>query len=219
MPVPGRRRFGSESSAVAALAFSVLAVCCAGVQRRELPVPTSGAIASSSTSPSAPAPTTSVLEADFVVDSSTTVKASVDEIRAMLLSEGSLTHVLPYTRSAVLVGAIEGNERHVRLVQGTSLINVEYTLLIRDEGPVLRFQLEKQHPHGIGDTQGFFELIAEAPDRTRVRFVDAVDLGGGVARLLFKEQIRKSATTTPTLVREFMESRQARQAPPTHPAE
>jgi hypothetical protein len=213
MPLPHRRSFEGRRVA-AAMLVSVTALCCAAVPRTAMPVPTAAAAPPASSGQAQPLAPPSTIEADFIVDSSTTVKASLEDVHAMLMTEGSLTHVLPYTRSADLVGTAQGPERHVRLVQGTSLINVEYTLHIEDAGAVVRFHLVKRFPHGIEDSQGFFELTAEAPDRTRVRFVDAVDLGGGIARLLFKEQIRKSALTTPLLVRNYMESGKPAHAPP-----
>jgi hypothetical protein len=214
---PRRRASEGRRAALGALA-SVLSLSCAAAPMTLMPVPRSAETAPSSTSAPVLAPLAPrAIEADFVIDSSTTVKASLDEIHAMLLADGSLTHVLPYTRSAALLRAPEGAERHVTLVQGTSMINVEYTLRIEDAGDVVHFRLEKDHPHGIADCEGFFELTAEAPDRTKVRFVDAVDLGKGVARFLFKEQIRKSASTTPTLVQKYMESGQSTSAPPPNP--
>jgi hypothetical protein len=121
--------------------------------------------------------------------------------------------VLPRTKQAKLVGMNDG-DLFVELRQGNSMLETSYTIRVRREpdiqgqGTVFRFWLDRNKPHGIEDAWGYFRLepVAEGPTgapRVLLTYGILVDIGPGLVRDLFEEQLRAMALTVPQRVRQY----------------
>ena len=139
----------------------------------------------------------------------TILEAGAAELSAVLENVEAYAHVLPRTKRARLVGT-EGNDRLIELVQGTSLVQAEYTIRVRQEPDKreVRFWLEPSRPHEIDDAWGFFRLepFLTETGAQRVLFTYAVlvDVGPGIVRELFEERVRAALLSVPQLVRRYV---------------
>lgn len=114
---------------------------------------------------------------------------------------------LPRTKSARLVDERGGLPR-VELVQGGSLVEARYTVVIeRAEADTIRFWLDPSRPHDIRDVWGFFRVKPLPGGRSLITVGAALDLGDGLTRMLFEDKIAKLLLRAPTKIREFVEPR------------
>ena len=116
----------------------------------------------------------------------------------------NLKHILPRTRRSEVV-ARSGNETVVELEQGTSLVSATYSVVVTREGNSVRFWMDQTRPHGIRDTWGYFRAEPLDGRRSLVTVAALVDLGPGLARLLFEGRVKKLVLTTPERIRAHLE--------------
>jgi hypothetical protein len=118
---------------------------------------------------------------------------------------------LPRTKSARLLAASPPTSRisHVELVQGGSLAEARYAVMLEraDDGETIRFWLDPTRPHDIRDVWGFFRVQALPDGRALITVAAAVDLGGGLARLFFEDNIARTVLNAPRKIRDFVEPR------------
>ncbi len=133
------------------------------------------------------------------------VAAPPSVVMQALADVGSLPALLPRTRSARLVGQ-SGSRARVELVQGNSLVQARYTVVVdrRDAGEI-RFRLDKSRAHDIDDVWGWFRAEPFGDGRTLVTVAVALDLGPGLARMLFEERIQRVILSTPGHIKAFVE--------------
>jgi carbon monoxide dehydrogenase subunit G len=133
------------------------------------------------------------------------VHAPAAAVLAALSNVDTLSQALPHTDSARLIDARNGVAR-VELVHsgGTT-----YTVRIaRVHGrPELKFWLDAARPHDIDDVFGFFRVEPFGHDQSLVTVAAAVDLGSGLAGLLFSNAVERSVLSTPRQIREYVEPR------------
>lgn len=135
------------------------------------------------------------------------VRATPEEVLGTLQSVQTLPQALPNTHSARLVG-IDGQRAFVELVQGNSVAQVSYTIQLARTGEhELKFWLDPSRPHDIENVWGFFRAEPFEGDQTLVTMAVALDLGPGLARMLFEERIRQVILDAPRLLRDFVEPR------------
>ena len=135
------------------------------------------------------------------------VRATPSEVLSAIESVESLPAVLPKTKAASLVG-VEGGDAFIELVQGNDVAQARYTVRLRRAGEhELRFWLDGSRPHDISNVWGYFRAEPFAPGRTLVTVAVALDLGPGLARLLFEERIQHVILDTPRQIRDFVEPR------------
>jgi hypothetical protein len=134
----------------------------------------------------------------------TVVHASAAEVASVLDNAASLERVLPRTKRARFVGMADG-DRLVELLQGTALVEAEYTVRVRQEKNEARFWLDPSRPHGIDDAWGFFRyepfVVETGEERVLLTYGVMVDVGPGIVRELFEERLRAALLTVPQLVR------------------
>lgn len=135
------------------------------------------------------------------------VDARPELVLAALSDVENWPHALPRTKSARLLDAAGGLPR-VELVQGGSFLEARYTVLIdRAEGDTIRFWLDPTQPHDIRDVWGFFRVKPLPGGRSLITVGAALDLGDGLARLLFEDKIASMLLRAPRKIREFVEPR------------
>ncbi len=116
----------------------------------------------------------------------------------------NLKQVLPRTRRSDVVTR-NGNETVVELEQGTSLVSATYSVVVARDGNRVRFWMDQTRPHGIKDTWGYFRAEPFDDRRSLVTVAALVDLGPGLARMLFESRVKKLVLTTPTRIRAHVE--------------
>jgi hypothetical protein len=135
------------------------------------------------------------------------VRARPEEVLSALESVDSLPQALPKTKSARLVG-MEGGEAFIELVQGNKVADATYTIRLRRTGEdELRFWLDMSRPHDIENVWGYFRAEPFGKGQTLVTVAVALDLGPGLARLLFEDRIQHAILDTPRRIRDFIEPR------------
>jgi hypothetical protein len=136
------------------------------------------------------------------------VEARPETVLAALWDVANWPEVLPRTISARTVSDSEGLSR-VELVQGTSFLEARYSILLEraPDGETLRFWLDPARPHDIRDVWGFFRVRALPGGRSLITVAAALDLGPGLARLLFEDKIAGMILRTPVKIRSFVERR------------
>jgi len=134
------------------------------------------------------------------------LRASPEEVLATLQSVEQLPHALPRTKNARLVAA-KGRTAHVELTQGNAFVEATYTVrLVRDRGSdELRFWLDHSRPHDIDDVWGFFRVEHFGRGQSLVTVAVALDLGPGIARMLFEGKVQRLILQTPRHIRDFVE--------------
>ena len=146
----------------------------------------------------------------------TIVDASPEDLARVLVDLRAWRKVLPRTKQARLVGE-DGQDFFVELHQGNSLMEANYTLRAHKDPAhhEVRFWLDRRRPHAIADAWGFFRYetvpsLSGAP-RTLVTYGVLVDIGPGLVRELFEEQLRGLMLSVPQrLQRYFAEDVPAR---------
>jgi hypothetical protein len=140
----------------------------------------------------------------------TMVDSSAPEIAAMLDNVESYRRVLPRTKRVKLVSVEVNGDRLVELVQGTSLMEAEYTIRVRYYPALreVRFWLETSRPHEIDDAFGYFRaepfIGPSGEQRTLLTYAILVDVGPGIVRDLFEEKVRAALLSVPQLVRRYV---------------
>jgi hypothetical protein len=123
---------------------------------------------------------------------------------------------LPRTKSARLLSA-EGGVSRVELVQGSGLVNARYTVMLEraHDAETIRFWLDPSKPRDIRDVWGFFRVQPLPGGRSLITVAAALDLGDGLARMLFEDKIASMMLRTPRQIRAFVEPRGLALAPAT----
>jgi hypothetical protein len=135
------------------------------------------------------------------------VDARPEVVLAALSDVTNWSEALPRTKSAQLVDSSHGLAR-VELVQGSALVDARYTVVIeRTESDTIRFWLDPTRPHDIRDVWGFFRVKPMPGGRSLITVGAALDLGDGLARLLFEDKIARLMLRAPRQIRAFVEPR------------
>lgn len=135
------------------------------------------------------------------------VDARPELVLAALSDVGNWPEALPRTKSARLLET-RGGQPRVELVQGGTFVEARYTVLIdRAEGDTIRFWLDPSRPHDIRDVWGFFRVKPLPGGRSLITVAAALDLGDGIARMLFEDKIARLMLRAPSKIREFVEPR------------
>ena len=138
----------------------------------------------------------------------TIVDAPADQLPVLLASADTLKRVLPRTRSAIRVGAADGDEL-IQVTQGTALLQGTYTIRMHRDPRELRFWMDRQRSHDIADAWGFLRVAPLADGRTLLTYGVLVDLGPGLLRDLFEVRVRDLALSVADRVRGFVLQRNA----------
>lgn len=136
------------------------------------------------------------------------VDARPELVLAALSDVTNWPEALPRTKSARLLAADHGVSR-VELVQGGSFVEARYAVMLEraGDGETIRFWLDPTHPHDIRDVWGFFRVQALPDGRALITVAAALDLGEGLARLLFEDKIASMMLHAPRKIRAFVEPR------------
>jgi len=136
------------------------------------------------------------------------VKASPSEVLRTLADVRSLPHALPRTLNAELVSS-SGTSARIELTQGKAPFVVKYTVHLEQthSGDAIRFWLDPTRPHDVRDVWGYFRVTPFHGGRSLVTLAVALDLGPGVARLLFEDGVERTILRSPAKIRAFVEPR------------
>lgn len=136
------------------------------------------------------------------------VKARPAQVLKALSDVRALPHALPRTLSADLVSSA-GRSARVELTQGKAPFLVTYTVHLQQahEGDAIKFWLDPTRPHDVRDVWGYFRVTEVAPGRTLVTVAVALDLGPGLARMLFEDGVERTILRSPAKIRAFVEPR------------
>lgn len=136
------------------------------------------------------------------------IDARPELVLAALSDVRNWPDALPRTKSARLLSA-EGGVSRVELVQGSSLVDARYTVMLErgSDGESIRFWLDPSKPHDIRDVWGYFRVRPLPGGRTLITVAAALDLGDGLARLLFEDKIASMMLHAPRKIRAFVEPR------------
>jgi hypothetical protein len=135
------------------------------------------------------------------------VDARPELVLAALSDVRNWPDALPRTKSARLLDSQNGLSR-VELVQGGALVDARYTVVLNRADPeTIRFWLDPSAPHDIHDVWGFFRVRELPGGRSLITVGAALDLGDGIARLLFEDKIASMLLRAPHKIREFVEPR------------
>ncbi len=136
------------------------------------------------------------------------VRATPARVIAALSDVRSLPHALPRTLSAALLSRGERSAR-VELTQGKSPFLVTYTVNLEqaEEGDLIRFWLDHSRPHDVRDVWGYFRVTAFSHGKSLVTVAVALDIGPGIARLLFEDRVERIILRAPDKIRSFVEPR------------
>jgi hypothetical protein len=144
------------------------------------------------------------------------IEARPEVVLAALSDVTNWPEALPRTKSARLLGA-EGGVSRVELVQGSGLVNARYTVMLEraHDAETIRFWLDPSKPRDIRDVWGFFRVQPLPGGRSLITVAAALDLGDGLARMLFEDKIASMLLRTPRQIRAFVEPRALALAPAT----
>lgn len=136
------------------------------------------------------------------------VRASPRAVLSALEDVKQLPRMLPRTQSARRLGRV-GRDVRIELTQGNGLVSATYTVRARRvEGRnELRFWLDPSRHHDIDDVWGYFRVQPFDATRSLVTVAVALDLGPGLARMLFEGRIQNVILATPARIRDFIEPR------------
>jgi hypothetical protein len=137
----------------------------------------------------------------------TLIDATPDEIDALLDDMRAYQRVLPRTKQARLVGR-NGPDAFVELHQGNAIVDASYTLRVRRGPNEARFWLDATKPHAIADAWGFFryESVTDASGAPKVMLTYGVlvDLGPGLVRELFEDQVKVALLSVPRRLQAYV---------------
>lgn len=135
------------------------------------------------------------------------VDARPEVVLAALSDVANWSEALPRTKSAKLVES-KGGVSRVELVQGGALMEARYTVMLeRADGDTIRFWLDPSRPHDIEDVWGYFRIRPMPGGRSLITVGAALDLGDGLARMLFEDKIAGLMLRAPRHIRAFVEPR------------
>jgi len=136
------------------------------------------------------------------------VNAPPEVVYATLSTVSLLPETLPNTFAARRVDEAD-SIRRVELTQGNAFVRATYTVCVVADPMESRIQfwLDPERPHGIADAWGYFRAQPLGADRSLVAVAVALNLGSGLARLLFEDAVQTVALATPHHIREFVEPR------------
>lgn len=136
------------------------------------------------------------------------IDARPEVVLSALSDVSNWPSALPRTKSARLLGTEDGVSR-VELVQGSGLVDARYTLMLEraHDGETIRFWLDPSKPRDIRDVWGFFRVQPLPGGRSLITVAAALDLGEGLARMLFEDKIASMMLRTPRQIRAFVEPR------------
>lgn len=136
------------------------------------------------------------------------VDARPELVLAALSDVSNWTEALPRTKSARLLEPA-GDLSRVELVQGGSFLAARYAVVVQrgDDAETIRFWLDPSHPHDVRDVWGFFRVQAMPEGRSLITVAAALDLGDGLARMLFEDKIARMMLHAPRKIRDFVEPR------------
>ncbi len=136
------------------------------------------------------------------------VDARPEVVLTALSDVANWPEALPRTKSAQLLGSANGVSR-VEIVHGNGVGEARYSLMVTrsDDGETIRFWLDPSRPHDVRDLWGFFRVHALPGGRSLVTVGAALDLGAGLARLLFEDRIAALMLHAPGKIRAFVEPR------------
>lgn len=132
------------------------------------------------------------------------VDAPPEVVLRQLSDYAALKHVLPRTRRSAVIARKKG-QAVVELEQGNSLVSATYSVVIARQGSQVRFWLDASRPHDIKDTWGYFRAEPIDGRRSLVTVAALVDLGPGLARMLFESRVQNLVLATPARIREHVE--------------
>jgi hypothetical protein len=132
------------------------------------------------------------------------ISATPTEVMATLNDPAAYSSILPWTMEARVVGK-QGEDTKLFLKQGGSLGSASYVMVVRRESQsLLRFWMDPEEPHEIGDCWGYFRVQPWGKHSTLLTYAALLELDFGVLKL-FTETIRKYALTTPALVKAYVQ--------------
>ncbi len=136
------------------------------------------------------------------------LEARPEAVLAALSDVTNWPEALPRTKSARLLDSSHGLSR-VELVQGSGPVDARYAVVLEKagDGETIRFWLDPSRAHDIRDVWGFFRVQPLPRGRSLITVAAALDLGDGLARLLFEDRIATMLLHTPRQIRAFVEPR------------
>jgi hypothetical protein len=144
----------------------------------------------------------------------TVLDGTTSSVGAIFDDIAAFRHILPATKRAGLVRVQPTGDRTIRLVQGTTFLDAEYSIVLHEEVASttgtreLRFWLDPSLPHELRDVWGFFRLEPFAgpggEPKVLLTYGILVDVGPGLVRELFEERIRTALLGVPQRVRRYM---------------
>ena len=135
------------------------------------------------------------------------VDARPEVVLAALSDVANWPEALPRTKSARLVSSDHGLSR-VELVQGSALVDARYTVVLeRADNDTIRFWMDPSEAHDIRDVWGYFRVKPMPGGRSLITVGAALDLGDGLARMLFEDRIAHMMLRAPRHIRAFVEPR------------
>ncbi len=135
-----------------------------------------------------------------------TVHARPEAVLAALGDAESLAQALPRTKSASVVAQARG-VRHIELVQGNAVVEARYTVRVEAaREKELRFRLDRDRPHDIQDVWGFFRVESFGEHQSLLTVAVALDLGPGMARMLFERRVQAVILDAPRHIRDHVEA-------------
>jgi hypothetical protein len=141
------------------------------------------------------------------------VDAPVDDLAPLLDDVNAWKRILPKTRSARRIGAIDGDAL-VAMTHGTAFVEASYTMRVRREDHAVRFWMDRQRSHDIEDAWGFLRAEPTGDGRTLITYGVLIDMGPGIFRDLFENSVRRLALSVPDRVRGFVRERKGAIHPP-----
>jgi hypothetical protein len=137
------------------------------------------------------------------------IKAPVRVIMDALMDVGAYTSILPLTAEAKLAG-MRDKDPLITVKHWTRFATASYTVRVRREGATLvRFWRDKSFPADVEDCWGYFRATRIDKDTSLFTYAAVMNLGFGIARILFESKIQDYALTTPELVRSYAERKRA----------
>jgi hypothetical protein len=141
------------------------------------------------------------------------INAPAAQVTATLGDVRTYRQILPSTRSVRWIALSRTGDALIELEQGNAIAHGKYTVRIRHDAPavdnaaaIFRFWLDPRYSHDFPDANGFFRVEPRG-DRTLLTCLVRVDLGPGLFQRLFESRVRKTALSTPMLVKSYVESR------------
>ena len=135
------------------------------------------------------------------------VAAEPDEVLHALLDPDQLEQMLPHTKHVAALGS-GYPARGLTLEQGNDLVSATYSVSLRHDFSrrEVRFWLDHSRPSDIDDVRGFFRVEPSDAGRSLITVGAALDLGSGLARLLFEDALERLILATPTLMKGVLEA-------------